>query len=52
MTDRCMWCFVAERGKTHARAFALHDETGTPRPPVFLEDTHECQFYVCLSFKM
>lgn len=47
-----MWCFLAERGKTHARASALHDETGTLHPPVFLEDTHECQFYVYLSFRM
>lgn len=52
MIDRFMWCFVAERGKTHARASALHDETGIPHPPVFLEDTHECQLYVYLSFRM
>lgn len=45
-------CFVAERGKTHARASALHDETGTPHPTVFLEDKHECQLYVYRSFRM
>lgn len=47
-----MWCFVAERGETYARASALHDETGTPHPPVFLEDTHQCQLYIYLSFRM
>lgn len=25
-----MWCFIAECGETHARASAMHDETGTP----------------------
>lgn len=50
MIDRFMWRFFAERGKTHARASALHDETGTPHPPMFLEDTRDCRFYVDLSF--
>lgn len=36
VTDRFMWCFVAECGEAHARASALHDETGTaPLPPMF-----------------
>lgn len=49
MIDRFMWCYFAERGKTHARASALHDETGTPHPLMLLEHTHDCRFSVYLS---
>lgn len=52
LIESFMWCFVAERGKTHARASALHDKTGTPHPPLILEDTHESQFCVYLLFIM
>lgn len=38
MTDLCV-VFFAECGETHARASALHDETGTATP-MLLESTH------------